>query len=35
MQWDRSVDWQLYTPEGERWFGFSCVRELVGMPPEF
>jgi glyoxylase-like metal-dependent hydrolase (beta-lactamase superfamily II) len=34
MQWDRSVDWQLYTPEGERWFGFSCVRELVGMPPE-
>jgi glyoxylase-like metal-dependent hydrolase (beta-lactamase superfamily II) len=23
-----------YMPEGERWFGFSCVRELVGMPPE-
>jgi glyoxylase-like metal-dependent hydrolase (beta-lactamase superfamily II) len=34
MQWDRGIDWQLYTPEGERWFGFSCVRELVGMPPE-
>jgi glyoxylase-like metal-dependent hydrolase (beta-lactamase superfamily II) len=34
MQWDRNVSWQCYTPEGERWFGFSCVRELVGMPPE-
>lgn len=34
MQWDRAIDWQVYTPEGERWFGFSCVRELVGMPPE-
>jgi glyoxylase-like metal-dependent hydrolase (beta-lactamase superfamily II) len=33
-QWDRNVNWQCYTPEGERWFGFSCVRELVGMPPE-
>jgi glyoxylase-like metal-dependent hydrolase (beta-lactamase superfamily II) len=34
MQWDRNVNWQRYTPEGERWFGFPCVRELVGMPPE-
>jgi glyoxylase-like metal-dependent hydrolase (beta-lactamase superfamily II) len=34
MQWDRDVDWQVYRPEGERWFGFSCVRELVGMAPE-
>jgi len=34
MQWDRNVNWQCYTPEGERWFGFTCVRELVGMPPE-
>ena len=34
MQWDRSVNWERYAPEGERWFGFSCVRELVGMPPE-
>ena len=33
-QWDRNVNWQRYTPEGERWFGFSCVRELVGMPPD-
>lgn len=34
MQWDQGVHWQRYTPEGERWFGFSCVRELVGIPPE-
>ncbi len=34
MQWDRNVNWQRYSPEGERWFGFSCVRELVGMSPE-
>jgi glyoxylase-like metal-dependent hydrolase (beta-lactamase superfamily II) len=34
MQWDRDVHWQCYTPEGERWFGLSCVRELVGMAPE-
>jgi glyoxylase-like metal-dependent hydrolase (beta-lactamase superfamily II) len=34
MQWDRNVNWQCYSPEGERWFGFSCVRELVGMTPE-
>jgi glyoxylase-like metal-dependent hydrolase (beta-lactamase superfamily II) len=34
MQWDGNINWQRYTPEGERWFGFSCVRELVGMPPE-
>jgi glyoxylase-like metal-dependent hydrolase (beta-lactamase superfamily II) len=34
MQWDDNIDWQRYAPEGERWFGFSCVRELVGVPPE-
>jgi glyoxylase-like metal-dependent hydrolase (beta-lactamase superfamily II) len=34
MQWNGDINWQRYTPEGERWFGFSCVRELVGMPPE-
>ena len=34
MQWDRNVNWQRYMPEGERWFGFSCVRELIGMLPE-
>ena len=24
----------VYTLEGERWFGFSCVCELAGMQPE-
>jgi glyoxylase-like metal-dependent hydrolase (beta-lactamase superfamily II) len=33
-QWDDAVDWQPYTAEGERWFGFSCVRDLVGLPPD-
>lgn len=33
-QWHVGVKWQSYVPEGERWYGFSCVRELVGMPPE-
>lgn len=27
--------WQTYHPgAGEPWFGFSCVRDLVGLPPE-
>jgi glyoxylase-like metal-dependent hydrolase (beta-lactamase superfamily II) len=34
MQWNGEIAWQRYAPEGERWFGFSCVRELVGVPPE-
>ena len=33
-QWSGQIDWQRYAPEGERWYGFSCVRELVGVPPE-
>jgi glyoxylase-like metal-dependent hydrolase (beta-lactamase superfamily II) len=34
MQWGSQIGWQRYAPEGERWFGFSCVRELIGVPPE-
>ena len=34
MQRSSQINWQRYAPEGERWFGFSCVRELVGVPPE-
>lgn len=33
-QWRGHADWQRYFLEGERWFGFSCVRELIGLPPE-
>lgn len=33
-QWAHGPNWQTYTPEGETWNGFACVRELVGLPPE-
>jgi glyoxylase-like metal-dependent hydrolase (beta-lactamase superfamily II) len=33
-QWDEDVAWRLYRQTGERWFGFECVRELEGLPPE-
>jgi glyoxylase-like metal-dependent hydrolase (beta-lactamase superfamily II) len=33
-QWDENVDWRRYRAEGERWFGFECVRDLAGLPPE-
>jgi glyoxylase-like metal-dependent hydrolase (beta-lactamase superfamily II) len=34
MQWDGPVAWQPYTCDGERWFGFNCVRGLVGLPSD-
>jgi glyoxylase-like metal-dependent hydrolase (beta-lactamase superfamily II) len=34
VQWEGSVAWQTYTADGERWFGFRCVRDLVGLPPD-
>jgi glyoxylase-like metal-dependent hydrolase (beta-lactamase superfamily II) len=34
-QWDEVRDWRTYANGGgERWFGFQCVRELDGLPPE-
>ena len=33
-QWDDNVKWQRYRASGERWFGFECVRDLAGLPPE-
>jgi glyoxylase-like metal-dependent hydrolase (beta-lactamase superfamily II) len=33
-QWSGAVAWQTYAPDGERWFGFRCVRDLVGLPPD-
>ncbi len=27
-------DFRLYDTGGERWFGFDCVRQLDGLPPE-
>ncbi|HEY8378539.1 MAG TPA: MBL fold metallo-hydrolase [Nannocystis sp.] len=26
--------WQTYTAGGEPWFGFACVRDLAGLPPD-
>jgi glyoxylase-like metal-dependent hydrolase (beta-lactamase superfamily II) len=35
MQWDEVEDWRLYPfGGGEPWFGFDCVRDLAGLPPE-
>jgi glyoxylase-like metal-dependent hydrolase (beta-lactamase superfamily II) len=34
-QWGTRPHWVTYeAPRGERWFGFECVRELLGLPPE-
>lgn len=33
-QWDDIVKWRRYRASGERWFGFECVRDLAGLPPE-
>jgi glyoxylase-like metal-dependent hydrolase (beta-lactamase superfamily II) len=32
--WEHAPDWVTYEPKGEPWFGFECVRELAGLPPE-
>ncbi len=32
--WEHSPRWVLHNPEGERWFGFECVRRIQGLPPE-
>jgi glyoxylase-like metal-dependent hydrolase (beta-lactamase superfamily II) len=34
QQWAHGPNWRFYTPHGERWFGFECVRGLQGLPPE-
>jgi glyoxylase-like metal-dependent hydrolase (beta-lactamase superfamily II) len=31
VQWGGGVSWQPYSLDGERWFGFRCVRDLVGL----
>ncbi|WP_375769416.1 MBL fold metallo-hydrolase [Archangium gephyra] len=35
-QWSTQPHWVTYPMPfgGERWFGFECVRELAGLPPE-
>lgn len=34
QQWVTSGEWHTYDAEGEEWFGFECVRDLEGLPPE-
>lgn len=34
QQWSPEPSWQTYTADGEPWFGFRSVRDLVGLPPE-
>jgi glyoxylase-like metal-dependent hydrolase (beta-lactamase superfamily II) len=34
QQWDQAIQWKTYIAHGEPWFGFRCVRELEGLPPE-
>ncbi len=33
VQWAHDPEWALYDVDGERWFGFEAVRDLVGLPP--
>ncbi len=28
------MEWNVYEHQGENWFGFEAVRDLVGLPPE-
>jgi glyoxylase-like metal-dependent hydrolase (beta-lactamase superfamily II) len=32
--WAHGPEWSVYDTAGERWFGFECVRELAGLPPD-
>ncbi len=35
VQWAHGPEWKLYdAARGEPWFGFECVREMEGLPPE-
>ena len=34
VQWSHGPKWALHEPSGEQWFGFDCVRDIPGLPPE-
>lgn len=35
QQWSNRANWRVYPHAGgEKWYGFDCVRELAGVPPE-
>lgn len=33
-QWVHQPQWVRYSTQGETWFGFDCVQQLQGLPPE-
>lgn len=33
-QWQHSPNCVRYQVQGENWFGFECVRQMHGLPPE-
>lgn len=33
-QWEHDPHWVRYRVQGEHWFGFECVRQMEGLPPE-
>jgi glyoxylase-like metal-dependent hydrolase (beta-lactamase superfamily II) len=33
-QWGDTTRWRRYRAGGEPWFGFDCVRDLEGLPPD-
>lgn len=34
QQWSSRGRWRVYGAGGEPWFGFECVRDMEGLPPE-
>ena len=35
QQWSSRARWKTYDPRaGEGWYGFECVRDIPGLPPE-
>lgn len=34
IRWAREAQLSGHTPGGEPWFGFECVRDMPGLPPE-
>lgn len=35
QQWSTQSNWRAYPAgKGDRWYGFNCVRQLEGVPPE-
>jgi glyoxylase-like metal-dependent hydrolase (beta-lactamase superfamily II) len=34
VHWAHGPNWALHEPDGEPWFGFQCVRDIPGLPPE-